>query len=597
MDAFQKAAGPPSTTNKPLPSKNKFVSKTSFKASVSNTSYKPSGGNATVGKLNFKKGAFKPSVSTSTAKTTKPSVGKLNKNMTNVIASVLSPSDCTSSSPGPGGSKSTRESKSSTPFEKCKLTAGANTSQEQQGQASMSEKAKHALVAPKEIDPDKQDWKFLYELSVQYEELKLQLVEETKNPNAIAQSGARLKAPTQRHEAGDTKNIGKSLEGLMGGSNLTANGNFLTKEYMDEYLVENKKFHSLTFDFSGQSKLFKRFDRKDSEQRTISQKFVEVLLQHPRSKEITHLNMSNAMLPDVFLVALAEECLGKNGLPNLRVLNLESNLIAKSGVLALCKCLLHSNVWKRLQMLKLENQKMQFPSDAEEALGEALLETRNLVVVSLRVRGGLSKQQIDNSVAYNIDILRQARRHHAADSGTMKERKRNEMEQYFDKIAADVDPSITTVDLTGNLKFLGLHASERLKAATAFATNTTVKTIKMVKLKLDDAFAKEFAKALSANTTLEKVCLDSNEISGAGIKALIEGLGQNTSIIDFQVRHQSKTMASADEPALPGLLVTNKTIVKVGVDVRNPLIKTQLEKKMNENRDWQRKQRLAAKKQ
>ena len=55
------------------------------------------------------------------------------------------------------------------------------------------------------------------------------------------------------------------------------------------------------------------------------------------------------------------------------------------------------------------------------------------------------------------------------------------MEQYFDIIAANATDTsgnnITAVDLTGNLKFLGLNATERTKAATAFATNTTVKTI------------------------------------------------------------------------------------------------------------------------
>ena len=56
---------------------------------------------------------------------------------------------------------------------------------------------------------------------------------------------------------------------------LTANGNFLTNEYLNDYLVENPKYKSLTFDYSGQSKLFKRFDRKDGEQRKIAQQFVQ----------------------------------------------------------------------------------------------------------------------------------------------------------------------------------------------------------------------------------------------------------------------------------------------------------------------------------
>lgn len=486
--------------------------------------------------------------------------------------------------------------KTSAPFEKSSLTAGADTSADDQAQSNMSEKAKHAAVAPTEMDDTTADWAHFYKLSVQYEHLKAIGIEETKDPNAAPKSAARLKAPTKKHEAGDKKNIKSSLEGLVGGTSFTANGNFLTQDYFDQYLVDNPKHKTLTFDFSGQSKLFKRFDRKDSEQRKIAEQYVTALLQHPRANEITMLNMSNALLPDVFLVALAQQCQEKKGLPALQVLNLESNLIAQNGVVALAQCLVDTSTWRFLQVLKLENQKMQLPADAEETLGEALLQCRNLVVVSLRVRGGLPRQQINNSVAHNIDVLRQARRHHAASTGTLKERKRNEMEQYFDKIAASSDASITAVDLTGNLKFLGLHATERLKAATAFGTNTTVKTLKLVKLKLDDAWAKEFAQALAVNTTLEKVCLDSNEISGTGIIALLTGLGQNSSIVDFQVRHQSKTMASADEQGLPDLIEANKTVIKVGVDMRNPLVKTQMERKTNANREWQRKQRNAQKK-
>ena len=218
------------------------------------------------------------------------------------------------------------------------------------------------------------------------------------------------------------------------------------------------------------------------------------------------------------------------------------------------------------------------------------------MAVSLRVRSGLPRQQINNSVAHNIDALRQARRKHAANTGTLKERKRNETEQYFDKVASNSDPSIMDIDLTGNLKFLGLNATERTKAAMAFATNKTVETIKMIKLKLDDACAKEFGKAIASNTKLEKVCLDSNDFTDAGIRAILDGLGKNTSMIDMQIRHQSKTMAIADEEGLPDLLKENKVVIKVGVYIRNPLFKTQMERKTNENRDRQRKLRNARKK-
>lgn len=140
------------------------------------------------------------------------------------------------------------------------------------------------------------------------------------------------------------------------------------------------------------------------------------------------------------------------------------------------------------------------------------------------------------------------------------------------------------------------YATERTKTGAAFATNKTVKTVKMVKLKLDDAFAEAFGSALATNTTLETVILDSNSFSGTGMMALLSGLGKNTTISNFQVRHQSKTMSSSDEEKLPDLLKDNTTVLKLGIDARNPLIKRQLERKANDNSELQRKLRAAAKK-
>ena len=312
--------------------------------------------------------------------------------------------------------------------------------------------------------------------------------------------------------------------------------------------------------------------------------------------------MSNALLPDEFLVALSEQCLlagsggGGGGLPKLQVMNLESNLLGIDGLIALSKCIADPNVWCRLQILKLENQKAELTSDAEETLGKAVVHSRSLVAVGLHVKGGIPKQQIDNTIKANVDILRQARRKHKLKTGSLKERKRNEMEQYFDKIASNTDLSITDVDLTGNLKFIGLNATERTKSGSSFGTNTTVKSIKMVKLKLDDDFAIAFGKALTTNSTLETVILDSNSFSGTGIQALLTGLGKNKSITNFQIRHQTKKINSSDEEVLPLLLKDNTTVIKLGIDARNQMIKMQLDRKTNENREYQRKQRNLNKK-
>ena len=462
----------------------------------------------------------------------------------------------------------------------------------------MSDKAKTALVAPKSKHSDSHDWKYLYDLACQFDTLKAQEADETKHPPARA-----IPAP-EPHKQGDTQGIKGALEGMLGG-NFTANGNFLTNEYIGKHLVENAKFQSLIFDFSGQAKLFQRFNRKDSERRNICDMFVDALLHHPRSSQITQLQLANCLLPDEFLELLATKCCaqgkGKQGtqhsnLPKLQVLNLESNLLGQDGILALSQAIADPTVWPRLQFLKLENQKLPLTSTAEEALGAAVLQSPSLVLVSLRVRAGLERQQINNTVASNIDLLRQARRQHAKDTGTFQERKRNDMEQYFDKIAAN-DPSITVVDLVGDIKYLGLNPKERAKSGAALANNTHVTKIKLVKLKLDDAFAEAFGNALASNATLEQVIVDSNDFTGAGLKSLMTGLGKNTSIVEFQVRHQTKTTSSADEKALFELLAGNTTLTKLGIDLRDQMAKMQLDRKLNENREHQRKLRAAQRKQ
>mmetsp|Transcript_18673 Transcript_18673/g.40415 ORF Transcript_18673/g.40415 Transcript_18673/m.40415 type:complete len:120 (+) Transcript_18673:252-611(+) len=113
-------------------------------------------------------------------------------------------------------------------------------------------------------------------------------------------------------------------------------------------------------------------------------------------------------------------------------------------------------------------------------------------------------------------------------------------------------------------------------------------------LGLDNSFAEAFGEAIAKNNTIEKVNIDSNAITGVGVKALFAGLGKNSSIEDFQVRHQHRVMSTLDEESLPELLESNTSILKLGVDVRSQLVKMRLDKIINANRDRLRKLRLDA---
>jgi hypothetical protein len=169
------------------------------------------------------------------------------------------------------------------------------------------------------------------------------------------------------------------------------------------------------------------------------------------------------------------------------------------------------------------------------------------------------------------------------------------MEEFFDKIAAN-DPSITEVNIVGNVKFQSLSGVEKVKAGGAFARNTHVKCVMMSTLGLDDDFAEALGESIASNATIEKLLLDSNSFSGEGMKALFKGLSRNTSIVEMQVRHQTKKTSTKDEDRLPELLEPNGTIIKVGIDLRSQLAKMKIEKQLNLNRERQRKLRASPQK-
>ena len=275
-------------------------------------------------------------------------------------------------------------------------------------------------------------------------------------------------------------------------------------------------------------------------------------------------------------------------------MNLESNLLQGPGIEALSELIKNETAWKYLQAVLLENQKHGMTSKAERALADAVSCSPSIVVCSVSIRCTFQLKDINDAILYNMDQLRVARREQQAKDGTLKERTRNAMELYFDSIAAN-ESNITEVELVGEQKFLTLEEEEKTKSGAAFSTNSSVRTIKMELLGLDDSFVKAFGEAIAKNSTIEKVNIDSNAITGIGMRALFAGLGKNDTIAELTVRHQKKVMATLDEEALPDLIASNTSILKLGVDVRNQLVRMKLDKIINANRDRVRKLRLDAK--
>ena len=446
--------------------------------------------------------------------------------------------------------------------------------------------------------PAEKDWGHLYELAQRYDLYKQQEAHAKKQQvQARSDNTNNSSSPEPPRVEVNKKNIKARLEGIMG-DNYTAKADWLDAAFIDKYLrPQHAQKSSYAFHFTD-PKLFKRFDKTDEANRDkIILQFVQTLLQHEKQKSITELNMASCLVPDEFVQVLVEHILKNPAefLPNLQVLNLESNALNTIGFQAVGELV---SQHRFLQVLKLENQKDALSSAAEEAIAHAVAASPTIVVCSLRVRGGIERTMMNNQVTANIDALRQARRQQAKQSGTLKDRKRNEMETYFDNIAAnrpgaDGKP-ITSIDMVANAKFTGLNKQEQVKAAAALASNNTVVTVKMVKLQVGDDFAKAMGESLKTNTTIQKLLLDSNAFTGVGIQAILEGLScnPNARVEEIQLRHQTKTMASKDEERLPPFVESsNMYLTKCGIDLRNPLVKMKVDRQMDNNREQQRKAR------
>lgn len=156
------------------------------------------------------------------------------------------------------------------------------------------------------------------------------------------------------------------------------------------------------------------------------------------------------------------------------------------------------------------------------------------------------------------------------------------MELYFDKIAAN-DSSITDVNLSGNRKFLSLSKEETIKAAKAFAKNTHVKSINLNGCELGDEFAEAMGKSLKSNSTIQKLQLENNAISGDGIRYLFEGLAQNLSLLELRLHKQSKMIVTGDEDSITDILDPNETLLKLGIDFRTQMAQVKVDRKLKLN--------------
>ena len=149
--------------------------------------------------------------------------------------------------------------------------------------------------------------------------------------------------------------------------------------------------------------------------------------------------------------------------------------------------------------------------------------------------------------------------------------------------------------MSSNKRFPTLTDEEKSKAASAFARNTFVKKLDLTGSSIGDVFVKALGASLETNKTLEVVVLESNSISGEGLKELFECLKKNTGVQELRLGKQSKPLANVDEDLVADSFERNHTITKLGIDLKSKIAQVKVHRKLSQNINSQLKQKAASK--
>ncbi|KAH9504471.1 Tropomodulin-1 [Bulinus truncatus] len=175
------------------------------------------------------------------------------------------------------------------------------------------------------------------------------------------------------------------------------------------------------------------------------------------------------------------------------------------------------------------------------------------------------------------------------------------------KILPDEAPNMTDVEesiklLKENnkeLKTLNLNnikniSIERLiEVCNALKDNTVCVRFDMASVGATDRVSKALAEALSVNTTLKSVNVESNFISGEGIVDLLKAANSTQSLIELRVANQKpEVLGNKAEMEIAKLVQENSKLLRLGIHFEFPVARIKVHEKLKENLDALRKKRV-----
>ncbi|KAI1886028.1 hypothetical protein AGOR_G00209820 [Albula goreensis] len=151
------------------------------------------------------------------------------------------------------------------------------------------------------------------------------------------------------------------------------------------------------------------------------------------------------------------------------------------------------------------------------------------------------------------------------------------------------DNSLTQVNLN-NIKDLPIQTLKEI--FQAMKTNSNVKKLSIAATRSSDPVAFAAAEMLEANKSLQSLNIESNFITGVGMKAVIKALAVNTTLTELKIDNQRQQLGDSVEMEIAKMLESNPAIVRIGYHFTQQGPRARAAMAITRNNDILRQQRL-----
>lgn len=151
------------------------------------------------------------------------------------------------------------------------------------------------------------------------------------------------------------------------------------------------------------------------------------------------------------------------------------------------------------------------------------------------------------------------------------------------------DSSLTEVNLN-NIKNIPVPTLKDF--AKAMERNTTVTKFSLAATRSNDPIAVAFGEMLRENKTLRSLNLESNFITGVGVKALVDALRDNDVLTEIKIDNQRQQLGTTVEMEIAKMLEDNNSIVKFGYHFNQQGPRSRAAAAITKNNDLVRRRRV-----